>query len=345
MAEKISIQDFLLKTGHLPVIDVRSPAEFRQGHIPGAFNIPMFDNEERAVVGTIYHHSGREASVLKGMELAGPKMAGFVKQLHKITPGKEILVHCWRGGLRSTNMAWLFDQAGYHSHVLEGGYKAYRRYIRGEFSRKKNLVVLTGHTGSGKSEILQYMQKRGERVIDLENIAHHKGSVFGSSVENSQPTHEQFENDLYAQWQKTDPVTPVWIEDESRSIGNVNIPDPVYEQMSKAKAVKIEIPRETRVRRLAGEYSRIPKEELKASILKIREKMGGDRAKEAAMAVDESDFNRAIDLVLDYYDKTYSFASARKNNVILATLSFTGFDPDHIGRQLLDLKKKISDEK
>jgi tRNA 2-selenouridine synthase len=130
MVEKINIEEFLTLSQNTPVADVRSPGEYEQGHIPSAVNLPLFDNEERAQVGTIYKKSGRDAAVLKGLELAGPKLAGLVKKMHRIAPRKEILIHCWRGGMRSEQMAWLFDQAGFRTWVLTGGYKSYRRFIR-----------------------------------------------------------------------------------------------------------------------------------------------------------------------------------------------------------------------
>jgi len=121
MANRIGAVQFLEASKGRAVVDVRSPAEFSRGHIPGAVNIPLFDDRERAVVGTLYQKSGREASVLKGLELAGPKLGSFVKQLNAIAGTREILVHCWRGGMRSEAMAWLFEQAGYSVSVLEGG--------------------------------------------------------------------------------------------------------------------------------------------------------------------------------------------------------------------------------
>lgn len=341
MIHYIPVEEFILKAAEHPVIDVRSPREFRQGHIPGAFNIPLFDDEERAIVGTLYKLSGREASVLKGLEVAGPKMAGFVKEVHRITKGKIILMHCWRGGMRSANMAWLFEQAGYHINVLEGGYKSYRRFIRSAFNKRLVMIVLGGMTGSGKSEVLQRLLQKGEQILDLEEIASHKGSVFGALGQNTQPTNEQFENNLFVSWQNLNPLLPVWIEDESRTIGNVNIPDPLYEQMSHAEMIRIEIPREQRIRRLIREYSIFPKEELIAAIKKIREKIGGDRANDVIKAIDSTDFYPAVDLILDYYDKTYRFAAVRKYNLNYADLLFEEYDPEIIATRLLSIKEEI----
>jgi tRNA 2-selenouridine synthase len=193
MTNRISASEFLDLCKVFSAIDVRSEKEYGHGHIPGAVNLPLFSDEERVVIGTIYKNSGREASVLKGLEIAGPKLAGFVKKLHKITDQKDILVHCWRGGMRSESMAWLFGQAGYKAHVLEGGYKAYRRFIREELSRPLTYIILGGLTGSGKTELLHMLGRAGEQILDLEKLACHKGSVFGGLGQPGQPANEQFE--------------------------------------------------------------------------------------------------------------------------------------------------------
>ena len=212
----IEAREFLDKAVMFPVIDVRSPSEFLKGHIPGAFNIALFDDEERRKVGTLYKNSGKESSVLLGLDLVGPKMSGFVKAASRIALEREVLLHCWRGGMRSSGMAWLFETAGFKVSVLEGGYKAYRRFIRRKLEENIKLVVLGGKTGSGKSDILDHLAQSGEQVIDLEGIAHHKGSAFGAFGQESQPTTGHFENNLYHELNKFDLNLPVWVEDESR---------------------------------------------------------------------------------------------------------------------------------
>ncbi|HEU4717669.1 MAG TPA: tRNA 2-selenouridine(34) synthase MnmH, partial [Bacteroidia bacterium] len=217
MPTRLSIENFLLESTGIPVADVRSPAEFAGGHIPGAFNIPLFTNEERAAVGTIYKQQGNEAAVLKGLEFVGPKMTAFILKARENAPGKKIAVHCWRGGMRSASMAWLFETAGMEVLLLSGGYKAYRNFVLSNTGRKFDLRVVGGETGSGKTDILHELARKGEQVLDLEGLARHKGSSYGAIGQDPQPTVEQFENDFVHALTKLDPSRPVWIEDESRS--------------------------------------------------------------------------------------------------------------------------------
>jgi tRNA 2-selenouridine synthase len=320
MITRISAAEFLEYARVHPVIDVRSEKEYFHGHIPGAINLPLFNNEERAVVGTLYKNSGREASVLKGLELAGPKLADFIKQLHKLTGQKKILVHCWRGGMRSESMAWLFEVAGYEVFVMKDGYKAYRRLIRERFSRPANIIILGGLTGSGKTEILHQLRQMGEQVLDLEALACHKGSVFGGFGQPDQPANEQFENDIFTEWGNLNPAATVWIEDESRMIGNVSIPDPLFEQMCHSPMIKIETTGETRIRRLVAEYSKVGKQDLKNAVIKISEKLGGTHTKTALAAIDDSDFETVAGLALMYYDKTYAHSIQKRKNPEIHTI-------------------------
>lgn len=314
MINTIEIAQFLEMSAITSVIDVRSPGEFLQGHIPGSINIPLFNDEERALIGTLYKNSGRETAVLKGLDLVGPKMAGYVKFLHASIREKNVLVHCWRGGMRSENMAWLFSQAGYDVSVLQGGYKAYRKYIRSCFSRPAKIYVLGGLTGSGKTDVLHALGKEHEQFLDLEYIACHRGSAFGAFGQKPQPTNEQFENALYTTWLSFDFTRPVWIEDESRSIGNVNIPDPLFEQISHPELmIRIECSREARINRLVNEYARFGNEEIISALGRISDKLG-DRFKKACTALENMDFYTVADLVLEYYDKTYEHAVSRRQD-------------------------------
>jgi tRNA 2-selenouridine synthase len=344
MIERIEAEEFLYRINTFPVIDVRSPKEFNQGHIPGAENLPLFNDEERAVVGTIYKNSGREAAILKGLELAGPKMAEFVKTATRIAPKRDVLLHCWRGGMRSEQMALLFDLAGFKISVLNGGYKSYRRFIRNDLSRKAGIIILGGLTGSGKTETLHALRDSGEQILDLEELAHHKGSVFGALGEASQPTNEQFENNLYSRWSKFDFSKNIWVENESRMIGSITIPDPIIEQMAKARIFFLEVSREKRLLQILERYSNFEKENLKTGILKIAEKLGGTRTKEAVMAIDNSDFITAAGIVLDYYDKAYHFATSKKSSNIIGTLAVQEIDPPEIAMRII-IEMQKSDQR
>ena len=198
MAEVLQIEAFLERALSLPVIDVRSPAEFRQGHIPGAINLPLFDDQERKEVGTLYKQVNREAAIFAGFEFIGKKLADLARQGVKLAGRKKkLLVHCWRGGMRSQSMSWLFETTGISCALLDGGYKSFRKHVREQLALPITLKVLGGKTGSGKTLLLSRIQQLGEQIIDLEALAHHKGSAFGALGEPEQPTTEQFENHLF----------------------------------------------------------------------------------------------------------------------------------------------------
>jgi tRNA 2-selenouridine synthase len=197
--EKIHPADLWQHLTDRVLIDVRSPAEFARAHIPNAHSLPLFNDEERAKVGTMYKQMSPEAALLKGLEIVGPKMSGFVKKAIKWSPDRKVIVHCWRGGKRSGSVAWLLKFAGFDVLTIEGGYKNYRQTVLQSFDNQllKNMIILGGKTGSGKTYILKELEKRGEQIIDLEGLANHKGSAFGWIGENQQPTTEHFENLLH----------------------------------------------------------------------------------------------------------------------------------------------------
>lgn len=305
MPQKTSPEKFLEMSEKFPVIDVRTPAEYSHAHIPGAVNIPLFTDEERARIGTLYKHEGKTVAVQNGLKAVGPKLYQFTKAAMKLGSDK-LLVHCWRGGMRSASMAWLFETVDLECFLLEGGYKAYRNHILDGFAKKQKIILLGGMTGSGKTEILAMLRDKGEQVIDLEGLASHKGSAFGSMGQNPQPTTEQFENDLFREWMALDPDRPVWLEDESRNIGKVFIPQQLWDSMRQSPLVRIDTDIETRVRRLVRDYTCFDTETITASVRKIEKRLGREKCREAEQACIEGDMEKAVRICLAYYDKLYT---------------------------------------
>lgn len=289
-----------------PILDVRSPGEFVQGHIPGARNVPLFSNEERASVGTLYKQTGRDAAVLEGLRIVGPKLATLVEEARSIAPDGRIRVHCWRGGERSGSTAWLLDKSGFAEVItLHGGYKAFRAHVLSSFAVPVELRVLGGYTGTGKTETLNLLRMSGEQVIDLEGLANHKGSSYGGIGEDPQPTTEQFENLLWSALRERARDRPTWVEDESGMIGRVKIPDSFFAQMRNACLYFVEMPREERAVRLVGDYGKFPKEELAAATLRIEKRLGPQHCKAALEALEAGDLFSVAMITLTYYDKTY----------------------------------------
>jgi tRNA 2-selenouridine synthase len=286
---------------------VRSPGEFEQGHIPGANNVPLFNNEERSKIGTVYVQIGREEAVKMGYELANPKIKLFLGQIEKIADSKNVLVHCWRGGMRSLKFAQLLNDHGYKTHTLSRGYKAYRNFVLESFTNNAEILIIGGETGSGKTEILKNIAESGEQVVDLEAIAHHKGSAFGSLGEKPQPSYEHFENELSAAFAKLDLSKRIWMEDESRNIGRTQIPIALWEKMKAAPVYRISIPKKLRIERLLKDYGNFSKEDLRESILKIQERLGPQHAKQAMEELENGNLEEVANISLVYYDKAYNY--------------------------------------
>lgn len=312
--DKIDIIRFLELTESFPVIDVRSPSEFNKGHIPGAFNIPLFDDREREAVGIEYKNEGRSKAIIKGLELTGYSMHLKLQEALKISTKGKILVHCWRGGMRSEAMAWLFSLGDIKTEVLEGGYKTYRHHVLASLAEKRKTIILGGMTGSSKTHILGHIKKTGKQVIDLEGLANHKGSAFGALGQEPQPSSEHFENLLFGEWKDIDYRYPLWMEDESKNIGSVFLPDAFYSNMQESPTIILLMEIGKRLPRLIEEYSTYSPEMLKVSIMKISKRLGGDDTREALNAIDTGDFTRAIEIALRYYDKAYKFAITRKRS-------------------------------
>jgi tRNA 2-selenouridine synthase len=305
---------WLFESSHI-ILDTRSPAEFEKGHITGAASFPLFDDEERAAIGTLYKQRGKDRAVEKGFEFVSPKLAGFVSRAQALfdaqsTP-QPLVVHCWRGGMRSGSVAWLLEQHGISVVKLIGGYKAYRQQARLDFASIPNLRVLGGMTGVGKTQVLKSMGNKGAQVIDLEGLAGHLGSAFGNLDRIPQPSSEQFGNDCHRALSACNKNLPVWMENESRVIGRVHLPQDLFNALREAPVWAVSRTLEERVDETCRVYGEANLEALKAAFGRIREKLGGLAFREATEALDRGDLKKAAAIGLTYYDKLYLHTRAR----------------------------------
>ena len=333
MARSISIDTFLGSASPIPLIDVRTPAEFEQGHVPGAYNIPLFTNEERVLVGTTYKQVGREQAILQGFDLTGSKWSGFIRQALEIAPDKKVAVHCWRGGMRSGAMAWALGLYGFEVELIEGGYKRYRNWVLQQFARPWNLLVLGGMTGSGKTQILEALCAE-EQVIDLEDLAQHQGSSFGTMNKLVQPTQEQFENYFAGQLARFDTTRRIWVEDESVTIGKRVIPHGFWQQMRAAPLLCVQVPRESRIEKLVTEYGVLDKEFLTDCTLRIRKRLGPEQTRDAVKAIEDGRLEEFIRLLLVYYDKSYQKGLEQRSREQVFFLDLHETDPGMRAKQI-----------
>lgn len=338
----VTPETFLHQAENSPVFDARSPAEYRQAHIPGAHSLPLFNDAERHEIGILYKNEGREAAVLRGLEIVGPRLTDYVARVKEITDSRQILVHCWRGGMRSASLAWLLETVGYRVAVLKGGYKAYRRQVQATLSQPWPLLVLSGMTGSGKTELLQMLRRRGEQVLDLEGLAGHRGSAFGAIDGLAQPSTEQFENDICTRLQACTTERPIWVEDESRRIGRAVINENFFRQMRTAPVIVIDVPRQRRVERLCADYGSESPAKLAAAVTNISKRLGGEKARKTLQAIADGDLAGAAHAILDYYDKTYLFGQSKRDAQRTFNLSPTPDQPGEIAKALIAMARKLS---
>lgn len=337
----IGIDDFLKIRKELPQVDVRSESEFTEGHVPGAVNIPLLNNEERVQVGTDYKQKGKDQAIRTGFRLVGPRLGAMMDQVVSFSKGRELLVYCWRGGMRSENFCNFSAMAGVKTRRLTGGYKAYRERVQEIFNLKLPMIVIGGKTGSGKSDILRALDQSGEQVLDLEKLANHKGSAFGGLLQPPQPSNEQFINNLFEKILSLDLSRPVWVEDESISIGKIFLPKNFFEQKKNAPVVQIEVEKNIRVDRLVNEYGPAPREEFLLAMEKITRKLGGQNFNTARDFLMQGDMHSTIDILLDYYDKTYTFSLEKKSAAIISVCNWDGRNSEQLMPELKAVAEKF----
>lgn len=331
----ITIDEFLSMRHHLPAVDVRSEGEFAAGHIPGVTNIPILNDNERKAVGTDYKAKGQLEAIKTGFRLVGPRIAELIEQAERIAPEREMIVHCWRGGMRSGNFCHFMNMSRIRTHQLKGGYKAYRHRALESFAQPFQFVVISGGTGSGKTDVLRTLKARGEQIIDLEQLASHKGSVFGGMLMPPQPTTEQFQNDLFENILNLDPSRRIWIEDESIAVGKIFLPEPLWRAKGTAPIVELKVEKETRVRRLVDEYGPAPADKFLENMEKIRKKLGGQHFNSAREQLLQGSIAATIDILLNYYDKAYANGLSKKAHRIIGRVEWDGVRPDTAAADLL----------
>ena len=343
--EQIDIEAFLELSNEYPVFDVRSPVEFSHAHIPEAFTLPLFTDDQRKIIGTTYKQESRQAAVKIGLDYFSERMKlipGEVEEICKSfykAKGKEyfqsnkntLLIHCWRGGMRSGAVAWLLNLFGFKVFTLKGGYKSFRNWALAQFEKEYKINILGGYTGSGKTGILQEINKIGNNIIDLEKLANHKGSAFGSLGEKTQPGQEMLENLLATKLYKTTKKgeeddtngehytkisnVEIWLEDESRHIGTVGIPNTFWNQMRRSPLFFLDIPFEERLKHITSTYGLFEKEELVNSIKRIQKRLGGLETKNAIKFLLENNFTECFSILLRYYDKWYAKSLHNRENI------------------------------
>ncbi len=337
----LSIAAFLECIPQMPVLDVRSPAEFAQAHIESALSFPLFSDEERAVVGTLYKQQGKEIALAKGLEFVGPKKEPMLQEAKTLAgPSRELAIYCWRGGMRSQSVAQFLQSEGLKITVLEKGYKAFRHHVLSLFSKPLKLIVLGGKTGSGKTPILKEIQKAGHQVLDLENLAQHKGSSFGALNEKAQPTSEQFENRLFFALQKLNSNDFIWIEDESRNIGQCNLPENLFRQMRISRVIQLEIPQAVRIPHLIEDYASADKELIKEALLRIQKRIGLEKTREALEALEANDFAKGARIALNYYDDAYQKGLANRNPEKVFLLELNQLEPKRNAAAVINFFEK-----
>jgi tRNA 2-selenouridine synthase len=239
--------------------------------------------------------------------------------------------------MRSGSMAWLFDTMGYEVYTLKSGYKAYRNLVIEALGTQGKYIIIGGRTGSGKTELLHQLRARGEQILDLEGLAHHKGSSFGALGELPQPSSEQFENDLHLEMSKLDLSRTIWLEDESKNIGKCSITNDLWANMVKSPLIVIDIPLEVRVKRLVKDYGEMPAEGLEDAIRRIERRLGNEAMKDALRNLEERNFAEVARISLRYYDKAYDHSLAIKETKDITFLSFETDDMKIIAKRLMDI--------
>jgi tRNA 2-selenouridine synthase len=333
-----------LNKGTHVLIDARSESEFAHAHIPGAINIPILNDDERKLVGTAYKQHGRESAILLGFRLVGPRFHQIIAETASKCDSNNLLIYCWRGGMRSQILSWLLSLYGFRIHLLKGGYKAFRNYAIDIASQPNAYLVVGGPTGSGKTEVLERLASKGEQVLNLESLATHRGSAFGGIGLPKQPSNELFENLVAMALTAMDPNRVIWIENESRTVGKCALPGRLYDFIRQSQVIELAVPYQVRKQRITHEYGRFPKEDLIESSVKIKKRMGPQNLKIALEHLQNGDFGSWLDLIMEYYDKLYAFGNSQRDQNKIYKIETDLSELDKLVDVLIDIKLRMGYE-
>ena len=322
------------------LIDVRSPSEYYKGHMPNSINIPLFDDYERSIIGTIYKQKGKKKAVMEGLKFFEKRIELILDKIfinidsHNILPNNNkliIKIYCSRGGMRSQSIAWLLEKYKFNLITLKGGYKDYRRWILNSFSKKWNIVIIGGKTGTGKTRLLSLLEKHKYQTLDLEEFACHRGSTFGGLGMKEQPSNEQFENKIAEKLNSFNSINNIFVEAESANIGKCKIPHEFFNQMKSSRRIEIVRSESNRLDELIGTYSVFNKEDLQESVLRIKKRLGPQRTKIAIDSIKEEKWDKVCRSVLDYYDRCYEYEKIGIENIRILDLTDKNYDKNTIG--------------
>ena len=327
-----------------PLIDVRSPDEYYKGNLPNSINIPLFDNEERSIIGTIYKNYGREKAVIKGLEFVAHNIENIVNNLiealnlYKSNNNLEIeeptiKIYCARGGMRSMSISWLLEKYNLKNITLQGGYKSYRRWTLDSFKNDWELVVVGGKTGTGKTKLLNILKENNNQIIDLEGLACHRGSTFGGLGMKKQPSNEQFENLIAEELNRFKKNKKIFVEAESANIGKCKIPHDFFSKMKNSERIEIIKSESNRLEELIKTYSVFEEQDLVDAVMRIKKRLGPQRTKIAVDSIKNKDWKSVCKSVLEYYDKCYEHEKIGRNN--LKTINMTDIFDNQIALKLV----------
>lgn len=332
------------------VIDARSPGEFAEDHLPGAVNLPVLDDDQRAEIGTLYAQVSPFEARREGAAMVARNVADHLETALSDKPkGFKPLVYCWRGGMRSNSFAIILASVGWRTCVIDGGYRTWRRTVIEGIERVApglNLIVVDGQTGSGKTVLLHRLAERGEQVIDLEALAAHRGSAFGAEPEREQPGQKAFETGLWSVMEALDPTRPVFIEAESALVGRCRIPAPLWERMKASPRVEVRVPSAARAAHTLETYPDMvaDADRIDDALDRLIPLHGKAKVAEWRALAEAGDFRAFAEaLIIEHYDPAYTRARKRQKGEPAAVVEAERLDAsglDTLADQLIDASQR-----